>query len=125
MAETYHVTLGVTYKNASGRKFLSGVTPTQQAGVIDVKTTQTITSTPTLLAVGDEITAAGLLVCLIKNLDRALTVTAYSDNGSTVLDTIPPESVLLLEPNGAYVPYVKSNLSTAEIEFLAVSVPPP
>jgi hypothetical protein len=125
MAETYQVTLSLTYRNESGRKLLSGVIPAQQAGVSDVKTTQTIASTPTLLEVGEEITDAGLLVCLIKNLDRDRTVTVYSDNGSTVLDTISPQSVLLVEPEGEYIPYVAASSRTVEIEFLAVSVPPP
>jgi hypothetical protein len=122
---TSKISSTLTYTNATGSKSLGGVTTRAVADTGDhfAQETQVVGTSAELLDVGTDVTAAGLEIVLIRNLDENNFVTVYKDNGTTSIGIVPAGESQIFTPDGAYVPYVKADTANVTIEFLAIASP--
>jgi hypothetical protein len=116
---SYKITSTLSVTDALGTISLGGVTaPKTDCGVDNTFETQVVGTAAELLDVGTEITAAGLKVTCIHNMDENNFVTVYSDNGTTVIIVVPAGEARIVEPDGEYIPYVKADTASVRIKHL-------
>ena len=122
MAATYKISTTLTVTDAVGATSLGGTTTAKvDCGDDNVFETQLIGTAAELLDIGAEVTAAGVRITSIRNMDETNFVTVYSDNGTTVLVKIPAGEVRIIEPDGEFVPYLKADTSPVRIKHLSVA----
>jgi len=122
---TLTISTTFSYKNAKGTKSLSALTSRAAAGVSFCQETQTILVTATLLDVGAEVTAADLDAVMIVNLDANNFVSVYNDSGGlNLICVIQPGEGAVVHADGNFIPYLKADTASVQVEFLGTSIAP-